>query len=205
MKKTTNIQDIITDLKAGKVVSFPTDTVYAIAALTTAYSAVEDIYRLKNRHLTNPLAVLAPSTRNLRQYVVMSDAANTLAETFMPGPFTLVLPKQKECSVLQDINPEYQTVGVRVPDHPIAVEILSSIDQPIVATSANISGMKPAISWREVEEYFDGADLTLLQCDTPCSGVASTIVEIQDGVTPIMLREGEISNQQIQQVLKLAG
>jgi L-threonylcarbamoyladenylate synthase len=134
----------------------------------------------------------------------MSLVADVLSSAFMPGPFTLVSPKKETCAEIRHLNPEFDTLGVRVPDHDIALSILETIDQPVVATSANLSGSAPAISVEEVENYFGDADVTLLDIPSACAGMASTVVEVKDNGYPVVLREGKITEVRIQQVLEEA-
>src|SRR5690349_21589133 len=134
----TDIGRAVGLLREGKLVAFPTETVYGLGADATHSAAVEKIYRAKGRPPTNPLIVHVSSIEIAKRYVTAwPTTAQLLAERFWPGPLTLVLPRSEH--IAPSVSAGLDTVGIRVPNHPLALELLREFDGPIAAPSANRS------------------------------------------------------------------
>jgi L-threonylcarbamoyladenylate synthase len=178
-------------LEEGKLISFPTETVYALAANATDEEALKAIYKIKGREFKKPLALLFKNIEDARRYVKFNETALILAKKFCPGPISFVLPKSDNCNLPYIINGGLGTLSVRIPDHKIALAILNQVNCPIVATSSNISGQPDATTAEEVYNYF-GNNIGMIINSDGCSGQASTIVDLC-GSQPKILREGEIT------------
>src|SRR5205085_1105119 len=126
-------------LTSGGLVAFPTETVYGLGADATNGEAVARLYAAKGRPSFNPLIAHARDAAAARQLAVFDAAAERLA-AFWPGPLTLVLPKSPGCPVADLATAGLDTIAVRVPDHPVARDLLAAVGRPIVAPSANRSG-----------------------------------------------------------------
>ncbi len=186
-------------LQRGKIISFPTETVYALAANAMDESAVAEIYRIKGRDFDKPLALLVKDIASLEGVVEMNGSALKLAKVFCPGPITFILPKSKNCEIKSGMNQKLQMLAVRIPDNDIALQILGAANCPIFATSANPSGMAEAVNAGQVRGYFP--DLEMIIDGGECKiGRASTIVDLC-GEKPVILREGSVSREEIEWVI----
>ncbi len=177
-------------IAAGGVVAIPTDTVYGIAASLAHPAAIERIYEIKGRPEGQPLPVLVSSIDALSHLVHLDDAIVPLLDAFWPGPLTVVLPAATRLPshVLGPGN----RVGVRLPNHYIAIEIIEKAGGAIACTSANRSGAPASATAQAVAETI-GPDLDLiLDGGVAPVGVASTVVAI-DGLILRFIREGAIS------------
>lgn len=176
-------------LTAGGVVAIPTDTVYGIAASLAHPEALDRIYAIKGRPDRMPLPVLVSSIDALSHLVLVGDTVLPLFDTFWPGPLTVVLPASAR--VPDRVLGPGKTVGVRLPDHPFAIEVIDKAGGAVACTSANRTGAEPGHTAAEVVLSL-GVDLDLILDGgrTP-GGIASTVVAV-DGLTLRFLREGAI-------------
>ncbi|HEX2088411.1 MAG TPA: L-threonylcarbamoyladenylate synthase [Actinomycetota bacterium] len=184
-------------LVAGKLVVLPTETVYGIAARPDHESATRDLFEAKRRPAGLNLPVLAPTSESAWTVGVRTEGAGSLASEFWPGALTLVL---RRTEIARDwyLGEEPQTVGVRVPDHPIASHLLARTG-PIVATSANLSGQPPLNSREDLVGAFGNAVAVylVLAPGLPAPhGQASTVADLTGGA-PKVLREGPISEASV--------
>lgn len=182
-------------IRRGELVVFPTETVYGLAADALNEDAVRRVFRAKGREESHPLPVQLASVDHLNQ--ISSDIpenAKHLGERFWPGPLTIVIKKRKEISDL--VSGGLDTVGVRIPDHPVALALLSAVGSPIVATSANLSGNKPPISADEAVGQLKESVSVVLDAGESKIGVASTVVDVTVD-PPKILRLGTITEDQI--------
>ena len=132
-----SIEQIVTALKKGAVMLYPTDTVYAIGCDLSVKSAVEKVRRIKQMSNDKPLTFLCSSLSNIAQYATVSDRAYRIMKHLIPGPYTFLLPATKQVPKLV-MSPKRKTTGIRVPDHVLCQELLKSLGNPIVSTSAHI-------------------------------------------------------------------
>lgn len=193
----TALQHALDVLKHGGIVAFPTDTVYGLATLPTIVESIESLYIIKDRNREKAIAILMSSHAELSEVTTaVTPLSVRLAETFWPGPLTLVLPRHPR---LPEILASNNTIGVRVPDHPVALGLLK-LTGPLAVTSANLSGQENTCSAEEVLRQLKGRFHLLLDGGETPGGVPSTVVDCT-GSRPIILREGPISEQDINQVI----
>lgn len=186
-------------LRQGGLVAFPTETVFGLGVDATNDDAVRKLFAAKGRPSDNPLIVhLADASRWSLAASILTPSAEALLAAFAPGPLTVVLPKRPEISSL--VTAGLQTVGVRVPDHPIARELLGYLDVPIAAPSANRSGRPSGTRWKSVLEDLEGKVDAVYREDGTSLGVESTVVDCT-GPVAIMLRPGAVTIEQIRAVL----
>ncbi len=175
----------------GRIIAFPTETVYGLGARADCGEAVARLRRVKKRPSGQPFSLLIAG--DFQRYARPSRAAEALAGVFWPGPLTLVLPDGKGGSV-----------GLRVPDCPVTLALLKAVGLPVAAPSANISGRPPATTAREVMNVFKGAIAAVLDGGAAQIGESSTVVRV-GGHQVQILREGAISRARIFAVLRDAG
>lgn len=184
-------------LKDGGVVAFPTDTVYGLGAGIGINSAVERVYRVKERprHMALPL-LLADLSQLDDVARSVPPSARLLAENFWPGPLTLVLFKSD--SVPDIVTGGNESVAVRIPAHPIPAALARGVGTAIVGTSANLSGQPSALTAKEAHAQLgDKVDLII---DGECpGGKESTVVDLT-GEKPVILRPGALSREELRQI-----
>jgi len=182
----TAISRALAVLQAGGLIAFPTDTVYGLAAATFSTAAIEKLFEAKNREGAKAIAVLVGELRQLDLLTTgLTESARRLADRFWPGPLTLVVPKHPILPA--NISP-YPSVGVRMPDHPFAIELLRRVG-PLATTSANLSGGSNSISPAEVLADLTGRFDLLLDGGTCPGGIPSTVVDCTQD-PPAILRAG---------------
>ncbi len=184
-------------LTSGGLVAFPTDTVYGVGALAFDGHAVTRIYTAKGRPTLKAIPVLLGDPADLKKISSqVPEIAAKLAAYFWPGPLTLVVPKHPS---LPDIISTTSSVGVRVPDHPIARALLR-LSGPLAVTSANISGQADPSTAAEVLSQLGGHIALILDGGRTPGGIPSTVVDCL-GAQPKIIREGPITLDQIKDLL----
>ncbi|MEO6014074.1 MAG: L-threonylcarbamoyladenylate synthase [Devosia sp.] len=185
-------------LRAGEIVAFPTETVYGLGADATNSDAVLKIYETKGRPRFNPLIVHVADLDMARKLVEFSPLAEKLAK-FWPGPLTLVLPKRPDSGLSDLVTAGLETVGVRIPAHPLALELIRATGLPLAAPSANPSGRLSPTTAEQVTRAFKGV-VPVLDGGPSQSGVESTIVAV-DGDTITQLRAGALPREGIERAI----
>jgi L-threonylcarbamoyladenylate synthase len=186
-------------LRSGGLVAFPTETVYGLGADATSAPAVGRVFAAKGRPATNPLIVHVADEAVARRYSRRwPEAARRLAERFWPGPLTLVLPRSD--AIVKEATAGLDTVGLRAPDHPLALALLRAFDGPVAAPSANRSTrISPTTAEHVRQELGDRVDMIL--DGGPCRvGIESTVLDLS-GDVPAILRPGGVTREQIEAVL----
>ena len=185
-------------LAQGRLVAFPTETVYGLGADATNGRAVAAVFELKGRPQFNPLIVHLADTDAAAGHGVFDDRARRLAEAFWPGPLTLVLPRRAGSPLNELVSAGLDTVALRVPAHPVARALLQACALPIAAPSANPSGYLSPTTADHVADAFGGADLLVLD-GGPCPvGLESTVVDLSRPDSVGLLRAGAVTPEQIE-------
>ncbi len=199
-----HVQQAVEALCAGDLLGLPTETVYGLAADASNEKAVAKIFEAKGRPSNHPLIVHVATTESVNQFVSeVPDFAKQLMAQFWPGPLTLILPRRLEQAAAAAGG--QNSVGVRCPSHPVALEVLNACAAKgvwgVAAPSANLFGRVSPTSAAHVQSEFGDALLILDggECDV---GIESTIVDCTRGV-PVLLRPGQISRMQIEQACGL--
>lgn len=196
--QTRRIEEIRDALRNGAVMLYPTDTVYAIGCDLNSKAAVERVRRIKQLSNDKPLTFLCPSLSNIAQYAVVADSAYRIMRHLIPGPYTFLLPATKLVPRLV-MNPKRKTTGIRVPNHPVCMALLTALGNPIISTSANPQDdgedgapvFKPpqSLSQAELFDCFDKTvDLIVDNGSEPTSHV-STILDLTTE-EPAVIRRG---------------
>lgn len=186
-------------LESGELTAIPTETVYGLAANAFDARAVAKIFEAKNRPHFDPLIIHAKSIEAMNEFVIeMPDWAKKLSMVFMPGPLTLVLKKNE---IIPDIvSSGLHTVGIRIPNHPTAIELLSKLDFPLAAPSANPFGYVSPTNAQHVYDQLKHKIPYILDGGVCGVGIESTIVGEEDG-KPVIFRLGGTSVEEIWEVI----
>jgi tRNA threonylcarbamoyl adenosine modification protein (Sua5/YciO/YrdC/YwlC family) len=178
----------------GRLVVYPTDTVYAISTRPDDARATDRLFEAKARPRDLELPVLAPSASVAREIAAFDERAEALVLHFWSGPLTIVLPRTGR-SRPWDLGGDPATIGVRVPNHPLALALLA-LTGPLATSSANRSGGPTLGVCEEIEEVF-GERVEVYLCEeTPRSALASTVVDLAHG-DPRVLRLGSVTEDDI--------
>jgi L-threonylcarbamoyladenylate synthase len=186
-------------LRAGRLVAFPTETVYGLGANALDPEAVQRIFEAKGRPLSSPLIVHVDSIGMAREFALhWPKAAEKLARRFWPGPLTIVVPKQP--TIPDIVTAGLPSVGLRIPAHPVAIALLQAAKIPLAAPSANrFMQLSPTTAEHVRSGLGDKVDMIL--DGGPCSiGIESTVISFA-GLVPKMLRPGMISQPEIEAVI----
>lgn len=187
-------------LAAGKLVAFPTETVYGLGADATNGEAVAGIYAAKERPSFNPLIAHVADLEAARGLGQFNADALALASAFWPGPLTLVVPVATGCPVSSLARAGLDSLGLRVPDHPVALGLLRAFGAPVAAPSANRSGRVSPTTAAHVAEDLGERVGMILDGGPTTVGVESTIVSCLEDL-PRVLRPGGVAREEIERVL----
>jgi L-threonylcarbamoyladenylate synthase len=192
------IQHALDVLNNDGIVAFPTDTVYGLAAPVHNIESIERLYVVKGRNNSKAIAVLLGDITQLAQVAVdMRESAHKVAQAFWPGPLTMIVPRHPS---LPEILAPLPTIGVRIPDHPVALALLQAAG-PLAVTSANISGADNTMTAKQVMKQLRGRVHLIIDGGRTPGGVPSTVIDCTTP-EPEILREGPISLEQIKAICK---
>lgn len=195
----TDIDLAVSLLRQGEVVALPTETVYGLAGDATNDKAIEKIFLAKGRPSDHPLIVHIHSLDAAANWAAdISDQAKLLAQNFWPGPLTMVF--RKKPSVSQLITGGLNTVALRIPDHPLTLEVLRTLDRAVVAPSANAHTKTSPTRAEHVLKTLSGKIAAVIDGGDCQVGIESTIVDMT-GPEPVILRPGAITQAMIAQTL----
>lgn len=186
-------------LSKEELVAIPTETVYGLAGNIYSETAIKKIFEMKNRPFFNPLIVHIHSLEQVKDLTLdFPEKAQELAKAFWPGSLTLVLKKNARIPEL--ITAGKDTVGIRMPNHSLTLELLRNLDFPVAAPSANpFTHISPTTA-QHVKNYFDGKLQMVLDGGDCKNGIESTIVGFENG-EPVVYRLGSISVEEIEQII----
>ncbi|RQD70752.1 MAG: threonylcarbamoyl-AMP synthase [Tindallia sp. MSAO_Bac2] len=188
-------------LKSGKTVAFPTETVYGLGANALDSKAVRAIFQAKGRPSDNPLIVHVASRKDVESLVEeMTPLAQKLADTFWPGPLTII--QKKKSDVPETVTAGLDTVAVRMPSHPVALRLIALAGVPVAAPSANLSGKPSPTRGSHVIKDLNGRVDGIIDGGMAMVGLESTVVDAT-GEDPVILRPGGITREQIMAATEL--
>jgi L-threonylcarbamoyladenylate synthase len=195
----TILQKAVEFIQKGEVVAFPTETVYGLGADATSNQAVIKIFEAKGRPSDNPLIVHISPSMDLTELVTeIPEVAHKWMEAFWPGPLTIIFNKKPD--VFADtVTAGLETVGIRMPDHPIALALIEKANCPIAAPSANRSGKPSPTTATHVKDDLDGRVAGIVDGGETGVGVESTVVDCTSAI-PIILRPGGITKEELERV-----
>ena len=199
---TEELKIICNLIKNGELVIFPTETVYGIGANALDKDAVSKIFIAKGRPADNPLIVHIADKRDIEKYVrEITPVEQKLIDAFMPGPFTLILPKKD--NIPEIVSGGLDTIGIRMPSNVIARGIISFSGVPIAAPSANVSGKPSGTTIEDIRKELEGKVSAIVDGGETDIGLESTVVKVIHEI-PVILRPGKITDEDIINVVGIA-
>ena len=192
-----DIQIAAAFLNAGELVAIPTETVYGLAANALSETSVAKIYAAKNRPSFNPLIIHIANTAQLHEYAFVDEISWKLAQHFMPGPLTLLLPKK--IAVPDITTAGSKKVAIRIPNQPLTLALLAALNFPLAAPSANPSGYISPTNAQHVMEGLHGKIPYILDGGNTTVGLESTICEVADNII-VLHRAGSVTADQLADV-----
>jgi L-threonylcarbamoyladenylate synthase len=197
----SEIGDAARALRQGKLVAFPTETVYGLGGDATSDRAVAAIFAAKGRPSFNPLIIHVANIASAAQYAELSPKAQIVARAFWPGPLTLVLPRRRDCKISLLATAGLDSVAIRVPAHKIAQTLLMMAGLPLAAPSANPSGrLSPTSADHVLADLGDKVEF-VIDGGACLVGVESTVLSLLEG-RPRILRPGAVTAEAVSDVLK---
>jgi L-threonylcarbamoyladenylate synthase len=192
-----NMDHIVSELNSGKLVVYPTETLYGLGADPFNEAAVKRVFMAKKRPFDMPLTIAVSNIRMLEELAVLDERGRRLAEKLLPGPLTLLLRKK---SIVPDIvSSASQEVGIRIPDHPIALMIIEEFG-PIISTSANLHAHPNPYDVQLAIKDLGEAVSIYIDCGATKYGKPSTIVQLLEGDVEV-IRPGAIPIEKIEAIL----
>lgn len=182
------LDQVVDHLKRGGILAYPTDTCYGLGCSILEKRAIDEIYRIKAMDASKPLSFICNDLKHISTYGVVSNKAYKLMRKMLPGPYTFVLPATKEVPRL--LQNKRKQVGIRVPDHPVILEIVRQLGNPIISTTCQGPNDEfPCADVYDIKETFGNVLEMAVDGDYIYPDV-STVVSIEDDVVEI-LREGK--------------
>ncbi len=196
---TEKLKFVANEMRNGKIVVFPTETVYGIGTNGLNEASVQKLYEIRNRPTTKPISLLVSDISMAQKYTKsISDIEYKIMNAFFPGPLTIVLKKAAIVPNITTANSEF--VGIRMPENDIARNLVSYAGVPIATPSANIAGHPSGTNIKSIMNDFSNTVDYFIDSGESKIGQASTVVKVEDSV-PVILREGSISLEEIKSVI----
>ena len=193
-KENLNLEEITEALRQGKVIVYPTETVYGLGCDVTDQIAVDKIFEIKQRQKNKPVLMVAASIDMVMEYVEWNEKLEELAQKYWPGPLTIVAPVKTGCGLVRGVVSEDDTVAFRVTEHHLAQELSEKLGKPIVSTSANISNQESSSDAENILAMFESQeakpDIVIDAGELPHRS-PSTIIKVTNGEVEV-LRQGEL-------------
>ncbi|MCL2821805.1 MAG: L-threonylcarbamoyladenylate synthase [Firmicutes bacterium] len=183
-----NIDMCAEQIKKGNIVAFATETVYGLGANALDAKAIKKIFEAKGRPSDNPLIVHVDSVEKIEQIAFVTEKAKRAVNAFMPGPLTIVLKKKP--NVPDEVTAGLDTIAIRIPSHPVALQLIKSADCPIAAPSANISQSPSPTTAAHVHDDLSGKVQYILDGGSSDIGLESTVLDFSNEDKITLLREG---------------
>ncbi|MCH9625538.1 MAG: Threonylcarbamoyl-AMP synthase [Chlamydiales bacterium] len=194
-----NLSESVNHIQKGRIIAFPTETVYGLGASVFDTQAIEKIFRVKGRPQDNPLIVHIHALSQIELICeTPPNGFEKLAQAFFPGPLTVILPKKK--SVPSIVSAGLGTIGVRMPSHHLARQLIEGVGVPLVAPSANLSGKPSSTTAQHVIDDFGDLIQGVLDGGSCTLGLESTVICLDP--VPTIYRPGLITKEQLEQVLQ---
>lgn len=197
-KSGNNLDNIVEKLEEGKIIVYPTDTIYGIAADINSASAIKKVYLAKKRSLNKPLSVCFHDYQQLKHYVNLNLKLEKIIRKLLPGPYTILLNKKEEINPILTANS--QIIGVRIPENEVAYELTKKF--PITSTSANISNHKTPNNIKQIKEQLDDSIDYYIDAGKINNNKSSTIIDLTKK-QPSIIRKGLCDEEVLKEILKI--
>jgi len=184
--KPEKIEQIVEVLKNGGIIVYPTDTIYGLGCDIFNKKAVAKIYQIKKREKKKPMSIICTDLKEIAKYAVIPDYAFMLLKKCLPGPYTFILKARSQTP--KTVLSKNKTVGIRIPDNKICLEIVKKLGNPIITTSLNISGQKVLTNPNQLTKEMS-SKLDLIVDAGTLNQEPSSIIDLSSTV-PIILRKG---------------
>jgi tRNA threonylcarbamoyl adenosine modification protein (Sua5/YciO/YrdC/YwlC family) len=172
-------------LAAGEVIAYPTDTVYGLGCDLFNKKAVDRLYQIKRMDRSHNLAFICPDLSEIARYAIVENQVYRVLRRFLPGPYCFILEATRE--VPKIVHMKRKTVGIRVPDHPVILDVVRELGRPIISTTAQLPGEDPFVDPKEIDMAFKGLAMVL---DAGAGGMVPTTVIDLTQIPPVIVREG---------------
>ena len=189
-------------LSSGELVIFPTETVYGLGADATNDKAVKSIYKVKNRPINNPLICHFSNISQIEKYFIISEFEKKLASKFWPGPLTIILKKRKDSKISNFLSNNSIYVGCRIPNNFLAKKLISSLELPIAAPSANLSQRTSVTNIKDLDPILK-KKIFIIKDKQSKYGLESTVIKINKKNNIEILRHGSITLEQLSKIAKV--
>lgn len=189
--QTRHIMRVAESLKDGKVIAYPTDTTYGIGCSIFCKKSIERIYQMKLRDRRKPFSIICSSLSEISHYARVSNSAFKLLKRYLPGPYTFVLEATREVPDL--LLTRQKTVGIRIPDNRICSDLVAALGNPIITTSANLSGEEPVGDPHVIADTFGNQLDFILDGGILTTDVSSVVSLINDNPEVLRLGLGDVS------------
>jgi tRNA threonylcarbamoyl adenosine modification protein (Sua5/YciO/YrdC/YwlC family) len=180
------LRQVVEALTNGGLIGYPTDTGYALGCDLYNLKGISRLYQLKRRPLSKPFSFICADLKNISEYARVGNYAYKTMKRLLPGPFTFILEASRQ--VPKILQTKRHTVGIRVPDHPICLELVEMLGHPIISTGASLPEQSPESDPYEIEEKFKGHLEAVIDAGTILPAPSSIISLIDD--VPEVIREG---------------
>lgn len=177
----------------GEVLAFPTETVFGLGVVYDNERAFHKLVEAKKRPADKPFTLMCSNVKQIEDVAIIDERARKIINKFMPGEITLLL-KPKE-GIQKWVNLGTSKIGVRIPDHELALKLIETVGKPLLVPSANPSSEKPALNYKEALDYFDGVIAGVIKAESK-HHLPSTIVDLTEEKVKL-IREGDISLEEI--------
>ena len=193
-----DLDEVVSILKQGELIVYPTDTLYGIGADPFNESSVKKVFLAKNRPFDMPLSIAVSNEKMMESVAVLNDNARKLIRRFLPGALTVLLTRKP--SIPDILTSGTNQVGIRIPDHPLAIRIIDRFG-PITSTSANLHSHKDPVDIKMPMKDLKGSVKIGIDCGKTAKAEPSTIVDVSDGDAEV-IRKGAISQEEIENALR---
>ena len=193
-----DLDEVVSALKAGELVIYPTDTLYGLGADPFNEGSVKKVFLAKNRPFDMPLSIAVSNEKMMESVAVLNDNARKLIRSFLPGALTILLTRKP--SIPDILTSGANQVGIRIPDHPLAIRLIDRFG-PITSTSANLHSHKDPVDAKLPMKDLKDAARICIDCGKTTKAVPSTIVDVSDGDAEV-IRKGAISQEEIENALR---
>lgn len=181
------VERVVSALRAGEVIAYPTDTVYGLGCDLMNKRAIERLYEIKRMERTHHLAFICPDLSAIARYAIVENHQYRVLRRYLPGPYCFILEATREVPRL--VQTKRKTIGIRVPDHAVIRAIAESLGSPIISTTAQQPGAEePELDPREIDDRFKGLGL-VLDTNEPGGLIPTTVVDLTKN-PPELVRRG---------------